>query len=197
MAGQDLKNILRGVPAVYIKAYDEANDPIDGNTVDWTGFSRLGFQGDGGSTIQLNTTGEIDKVMVGEYGTALAAFSNLEGAEVGVKLAEGTPDQLQYVIPGSTYTAGATPGTNPNTLGMGGGALPLYTLAWQVDRVTDETLKTVVFCLWKVFPTHGLSLPFGRATAGEYDHTFEALRDLTRTAAHQILQITALTNAVA
>ena len=123
MAAGNATQIMMGGVDMYIKTFvagqgDSGNNPITGNTVSWSGWTQLGFP------IEDGLTGEYTPTFVDVRSATvqgiLRQLPQDEAYQVTFGLNEPTLEYMQYAIAGSTYTAAAVPGTNPNSLKVGG-----------------------------------------------------------------------------
>lgn len=166
------------------------NDPVSGNTVSWSGWTQLGYQGEDGLT--ETPSADIHIFNIPEIGQDIDAELMHESAEVEVALQEGNAALMQYALPGATYAAGATPGTNPNLLGIGGGSLAFYSIGFEGENRGGQTF--VVFYP-KVFAMGPSSRKYSRQGVTLTPFKWKALGDASRTAGHRLREMWEITSA--
>lgn len=124
-----VNNIQSGIADIWIKthAIDSTNNPFGSNAIDTTGYTQLGFQSEEGFTIDFEEDG--NTLASPEVQGDIEYEPTRRGYTVTVTLDESDVNTMKYANSGFTYAAGATPGTNPDTLGFGtGNARVLYSL---------------------------------------------------------------------
>ncbi len=114
-------NPFDGPVKIYVREIEAANEaPVDGSTVDWTGWTDLGYryQSDEGTTIEVSNTNEVVRPM--GFTGGIMKLVTAEDATVSVALKKTDFAKIsRYLIPGATYTAGAT-SVDPSITTVGG-----------------------------------------------------------------------------
>lgn len=187
-------NVLFGNGIFYTHTAGTSN-PVASNAVDWTGWTRFGFQKGGGS---IRYVPDIFPVEVDEEPAPIDRVILMEQVSVLLVLAESDLAQLQYAIAGATYTAGATPGTNENVLDIGGkspdSSMPSLALGIQANGMAGSGNP---FVGWFPYmnPIGQVELPFQKGEIRTVGYEFEAQSDPSASAGEKIGKLIEITTA--
>ncbi len=154
---------------------------------DWT---KLGFQTEDGLTLEY--TSEFSEPRVAEIGMVMKRELLSEDAKISFMLQESDLEQMGALLAGATYTAGNTPGTNPNVLGLGGKATtPEVGIAFVG---VGPNGNAVVGYMSKAVATAAFRTAFQRTAVREMPAEFQAVCDSSRTAGQQLLTLWEITS---
>lgn len=190
MAGSIVK-ILSGISTVYWTLYGSgSNTPITANAVSWSSFTPFGFKTVDGLTSSY--TPELNPVDVEEHNGPVDFLENREGHTLSFTLQES--DLLIHALAygQGTFTAGGTPGTNPDTFTLGDGSKQFYSLGF--EGINPAGLARVVF-FPKVLAVGAVEKVHAKGTVQQLSMEFTSVFDLNEAAGARIVQWTDITAA--
>lgn len=176
---------VRSGSAITITSVD-----VNFTVTDLTTWVKLGYQAEDGASQQIST--EHYDLMVPEIGGEIDSMIIKQTGTVDIMLLEGDAAQMKYAIPGATYTAGTVPGTNENTVGVGGGSVTFYSLAIEGE---DRSGRAVVYFYPKVRAEGPIDLKHVNNGVTTVPFRFKAFNVPTRTAGEQLWKMYHITTA--
>lgn len=183
-------NPFDGPVKIYVREIEEANEaPVSGSTVTWTGWTDLGYryQSDEGTTIEVSNTNEVVRPM--GFTGGIMKLITAEDATVSVALKKTDFAKIsRYLIPGATYTEGATP-TDPAITTLGG-ARCLEPFELGIEGY-DTTGGKLVAWFPRVTASDSASLQFRKGDT-EAPYSFAALCDESADEGEQIFTMWAI-----
>lgn len=192
----DTTKINLGCVETFVKAYASGmpgNDPISGNTVIdlvANGWTALGFPSEDGVN-EAYTPEFFDSKSACARGT-LKKFVIDEQYQLTLSMLESDLAKWQYAIAGSTYTAAAVEGTNPNQLKVGGKlTFPEYSFAFTGLLPNGNTFVIFVPKVTSIGPS---ATDYNKSAEIMVPMVLEALLDTTRTVNEQLYIKTELTS---
>lgn len=180
-------NPFDGPVKIYVRDVETGNDaPVDGSTVSWTGWTDLGYryQSSEGTSLELSNTNEVVRPM--GFTGGIMKLVTAEDATVSVAIKKTDFESIaKYLIPGGTYTAGATP-ILPSTLTVGGArCLTAFELGLEGY---DTTGGKVVAWFPRVTASDSATLQFRKGDT-EAPYVFSALADESADEGEQIMSM--------
>ena len=184
---QTITHVLNGNVLVYLKDYAADNDPVDetDNTLDISSWTLQGYQGADGLVAEFST--EWEEIFVLEHGMAIKRDLIGQSFTVALPISEEDIEAMEDYFPGSTYAAGAAPGTNPDTLKLGSKSIHIteQSLCF-VGMGADVSSSGACVFFPKMHMTGVNPIPYKKGLARVNALTFSALADTSRDAGEEI-----------
>jgi len=186
MAYGDSTEIVSGAGKIYVATTATTVAPITANAVDSldssTTWLQLGYTQDG---ITLAVDTEITEVPVDQEDGPVAVNIQKQTGKISCTLAETDLENLARCIPGATYTASTSIGTNPNQLGVGGGTLSFVSVA-VVGNAPGSSKETLYF-FSRCQPTSSISLALKKGENHQVPVEFVALSNNSMSAGSRLM----------
>ncbi len=187
-----LANILAGAAEVYHKILTSAApvSPMTGNVVSWTSWTQWKALTEDGCNLEYEQ--EFVRVLQDEYNTAVKMFLVGESMKLNFVVNETALSQIVNMLAAATYTAGAIPGTNPNTLTVGGGTMREMSVGLEGIASTGQELVVYVN---KVVAISKIGVPFKKRGVRLVQCELEAMCDTAATDGARLATIYEVTKA--
>jgi hypothetical protein len=184
------QKVLYGLVKIFIKPYAEGNDPVTANAADWSNWKELSLIAPDGMSYKLNRKGKA--VTVQALGQVDDQNAGEDSAQVQCAIEQSCLEAMQYAMAGLTYTAGAVPGTNPNTLGFGGGSESFYQVAFEGENLGGQTM---IYHFPKCKATGALDQKFKVGEVAVTPYEWTAMVDPSRPEGERVFKAFELTEA--
>lgn len=121
----EILNPFFGPVQIRVKTYASGNNPVTGNAASWTGWTALEYNYQNRDGLVMEYEGEMEDDVVAGYTAPVQSVIVGETLNINVQIKKATLEQVaKFGHPGATFDEGATPGTNPDLMTLGGRIFP-------------------------------------------------------------------------
>ncbi len=189
----DATAVLDGITKIYAKVYvGSADNPVASNAIDWTGWDQVSYLADGEDVV-IEHGQEMRQKRCENILYPLGLTETARHFKVTVPIAQSALVTMPRGWGGAVYAAGATPGTNENSLLLAGEGLQSY-LTFGIEGESQDLAAGWVLWLPKVkITTEPVSQNFGKRQNRSFSIVVEAVYDPAQNSGEEVANLYEIT----